>query len=44
VNYEAVSKWAKADYITPQPLITKVFIVHVVDIIAVFFAYLYPRE
>jgi hypothetical protein len=44
MNNEAVSKRAKANYINPQALRTQVFIVHVMDVIAFFSAYLYPRE
>jgi hypothetical protein len=44
MNNETMSEWEKAYYINPQTLITKVLIVHVMDIISGFFTYLYPRE
>jgi hypothetical protein len=38
-----MSERAKANYINPQALRTQVFIVHVMDVVAVFSAYLHPR-
>jgi hypothetical protein len=44
VNNEAVSKRAKANYINPQALRTQVFIVHMMDVVAVFLTHLHPRK
>jgi hypothetical protein len=39
-----MSERAKANYINPQALRTQVFIVHVMDVVAVFSPHLNPRE
>jgi hypothetical protein len=36
VNDETMNERAKADYINPQALRTQVFIIHMVDVVAVF--------
>jgi hypothetical protein len=39
-----MSERAKANYINPQALRTQVFIVHMMDVVAVFLTHLHPRE
>jgi hypothetical protein len=44
MNDEAVSKWAEADLHQPIALRTQVFIVHMMDVVAVFLTHLHPRK